>query len=161
MQNSKGLFNELNQLKCGKKKTSTKFLFELHICKRHHTKSKEAIRIITMSQQLLTFLMTYAGEAEVRPSGGWVSCGGAGFTRGSCSLARRGSDQPPGRMRASGRRLNWNDGKRRREKALAWALEMAAVQESGKAKEHESIGELECSESQCFHLKKIQGGKMN
>lgn len=58
-----------------------------------------------MSQQLLTLLMTHVGEAEVKPSGGRVSGGMAGFTRGSCSLARDGSDQPPGWMRASGRRL--------------------------------------------------------
>lgn len=120
-----------------------------------------------MSEQLRTLLMTYMGEAEVRPPGGRVSCGVAGFTRCSCSLAGHGGDQPPGRMRASARRLNWRlQKKKTREKALAWALEMAAVQESGKAKEHESIRGLECSESQCFQFKekkkkKKQGRNMN
>lgn len=91
-----------------------------------------------MSQQLLTLLMTHVGEAEVRPSGGRVSCGTAGFTRGGCSSARHSSDKPPGWMRASGKRLNWrlqfwtlDKKKKTREKASAWASEMAAVQESG------------------------------
>lgn len=91
-----------------------------------------------MSQQLLTLLMTHAGEAEVRPSGGRVSGGAAGFTRGGRSSARHSGDNPPGWMRASGRRLNWRlqfwtlgKKKKRREKASVWASEMAAVQESG------------------------------